>query len=1268
MKFKSALKKTVFFFLVFSSFFGFTKEPNDALSIMKAPLALKGQQAPQSISVGSGFGCGGTCDHLNIQLAYNSIPPSLTQDYVIEVYDNYTAGSENVPVNFGGKSMNGFTITIRPAAGQNDVLFSRSTSSTAPLFSFDDCQGLVFDGRPGGLGTELMRIRSTNTLDAAGAIFQFRNSSSSNVLRYLVLESETDPDISGMIDFLGGGNGNDDNLIEYCRFGDLSVGGSGRKPGVAIYSNGPVNGNDGITISNNEFEGVWKGDISESHVIQVLNNSNDWVISDNHFYQSDGVTYNNNDNNSSFLYLAGASNFLITRNYFGGSAVMAGGNAMTITGGLSAFDGVYITSGSTGSFTISNNVFSNIRYSANSPNLGSFPSLSLVYCDESVDLVVEGNTFGSLTTNLNIQLEDNGTDGVGMSIITYDQNDSDRSLTVNNNDFGGLSVSGTNPQGDHKLIDVRNEGDADITNNTFGGSLANNLRQSSGGDFTIIRSLSVGTLYTGNNSFQNISHQGTNGNLELINNSFGSITAFNNSINTVSSDAAGDVKIIDVVGAVYLIDSNTVENITVTNSSASHTTSIAYINSNADGTVLDNTFGEGVGSIKSSFNNDLIGVHKLGSGKLVLTNNSISGMSTTNSNGTLNELYGVFHSGGTLEARNNSIYNLSASSDITDVALAGIYLNSASTSNQIIDNEISECVISGTGSGNPNLVGIFSNQGGATLEANYIHALRSNVADPDIVVSGIQTEGNGTSTNVYNNVVLMQSNATTGAYQLRGMHLGTDSDNEIFHNTIGLRSSSNLEQVVGVFFESTSSAFIRNNVILNEASSSNSGEFVYYSGLNLTGVTLTHNYINATNNTVNPIVWNLVGSTLASWIGTRTAGTSFTGAETLTANGQADGLFFADRGTDLTATVPDDFDDILRDADPWVGAFEGNFQCTPLAGTYTIGGTTPDYTTLSDAVADLEECGVSSSVTFSIRTGTYVEQFEINEIAGVSASDTVVFVSETGNPSDVNIEFTATNSNDNFIVLLDSADYITFSAITFKPLSNAFARAVVFSNKATNNRFFKCLFEGATTGGTSTELALIFNDQNAIGVNQNCDSNEVIKNTFNNGTYGVYWRAFSLSGARAFDNLYEDNDFNQNTAGAINLRGPRNVRVNSNQITVSSTTSSYDAAIRVGSGTEGVEVINNQIELNGTQSVDGINVNNISDVFGGERLIANNLISITGGGSTKGILVFNNASADVLHNSIALYSTGVTSAAVEESSFGSGNAVIIENNLSLIHI
>jgi PKD repeat protein len=94
-----------------------------------------------------------------------------------------------------------------------------------------------------------------------------------------------------------------------------------------------------------------------------------------------------------------------------------------------------------------------------------------------------------------------------------------------------------------------------------------------------------------------------------------------------------------------------------------------------------------------------------------------------------------------------------------------------------------------------------------------------------------------------------------------------------------------------------------------------------------------------------------------------------------------------------------------------------------LAGSYTIGGTTPDYATVTDAVNDLVAQGVQSPCTFFIRPGTYTSMLNYNPL---NYSYPVEFRSETGNAADVKLTMGNVYQSRNII----------FSNITIVPHRN----------------------------------------------------------------------------------------------------------------------------------------------------------------------------------------------------------------------------------------
>lgn len=88
-----------------------------------------------------------------------------------------------------------------------------------------------------------------------------------------------------------------------------------------------------------------------------------------------------------------------------------------------------------------------------------------------------------------------------------------------------------------------------------------------------------------------------------------------------------------------------------------------------------------------------------------------------------------------------------------------------------------------------------------------------------------------------------------------------------------------------------------------------------------------------------------------------------------------------------------------------------------LSGSYTIGGTTPDYANLELAIDDLLSYGIRGDVVFNIRSGTYTESTDLeHEITnfsyqcGASAANSITIQSESGIATDVLLETSSTSS------------------------------------------------------------------------------------------------------------------------------------------------------------------------------------------------------------------------------------------------------------------
>jgi hypothetical protein len=81
-----------------------------------------------------------------------------------------------------------------------------------------------------------------------------------------------------------------------------------------------------------------------------------------------------------------------------------------------------------------------------------------------------------------------------------------------------------------------------------------------------------------------------------------------------------------------------------------------------------------------------------------------------------------------------------------------------------------------------------------------------------------------------------------------------------------------------------------------------------------------------------------------------------------------------------------------------------------LVGNYTIGGNSPDYTSISSAVDDLIALGTAGPVVFNLRNGYYFDSIKINYLPTPSSHNSVTFQSESGDSSTVRLIRNCNNS------------------------------------------------------------------------------------------------------------------------------------------------------------------------------------------------------------------------------------------------------------------
>ncbi|MFA6951274.1 MAG: hypothetical protein WCQ70_11380, partial [Lentimicrobiaceae bacterium] len=139
-----------------------------------------------------------------------------------------------------------------------------------------------------------------------------------------------------------------------------------------------------------------------------------------------------------------------------------------------------------------------------------------------------------------------------------------------------------------------------------------------------------------------------------------------------------------------------------------------------------------------------------------------------------------------------------------------------------------------------------------------------------------------------------------------------------------------------------------------------------------------------------------------------------------------------------------------------------------LCGEYTIGGTSPDFATFTQAVSVLKTVGISCPVVFNVRDGAYCENFMLNDISGSSESNTITFQSESGDSTAAVINSPLGVS----IITLRNVNNIKFSKLGFN--SNQWNDIFTLSQHCHDISIEHCFFAEAYSKavnvfGTSTD-------------------------------------------------------------------------------------------------------------------------------------------------------------------------------------------------------
>jgi parallel beta-helix repeat protein len=328
-----------------------------------------------------------------------------------------------------------------------------------------------------------------------------------------------------------------------------------------------------------------------------------------------------------------------------------------------------------------------------------------------------------------------------------------------------------------------------------------------------------------------------------------------------------------------------------------------------------------------------------------------------------------------------------------------------------------------------------------------------------------------------------------------------------------------------------------------------------------------------------------------------------------------------------------------------------------ISGNKTIGGASPDYTTINDAITALKINGINGDVIFNIRDGVYNEILDISNISG-SQTYSIIFQSESQDTSKVKITYTATSGN-TYLVNLTKIKNITFKNLSFWFTGNYTCRMVNMYDSVVNikfqNNYFKCL---------NTNAYIVYAPQPQYD-EKAPRMLEFTQNTFESGysaleLYGGYYGIIN--------NLIVTNNIikNQKNNG-IYFSSCQGISIKSNSITSIKSTNYDVSAFGIGlEYAKDFEVSNNVVY---SSFCYGILLKNCSNTSLLKRVISNNFVTTKidpYGMSGKALNIEGTDYADIIFNSLRLIGgdTGMTSYGLSVSGCSNINVVnnIIHNN------
>ncbi len=728
---------------------------------------------------------GAGANYPTLKSAFNAINTGIIQGGIVLQITGSTTETSSAVLNASGKGHASYSsITIYP----NGSGYLIGGNFNAVLIDLSGADNVTIDGRVNQTGAVDLTLVNSNTGTASSTI-RFLNSAENNNIKYCNIRGSSLGGSSGVIVFSSSssGSGNDNDVVENCNITNAS---NNRPVNLILSSGTSGRENSNVMIRDNSFFDFFNAG-NNSNGLNILANSVNWTVSGNSFFET--TTFIPTASvNYYVIKISTPRNHLISNNYIGGSTTACGGAAWTVNSNFAHYYcGIFVSSGTTTSGIVQNNIIQNINYTSGEDN-----PWDGIYIN-SGNVNVTGNTIGATTGTGSIII----TTPVALATTTI-SGGAVNSITVVNGGTGyteapTISFSTAGSTSAVATASVTGGVVTDITLNSGGSGYAsapnvvfygqtNNYSTSHGminnsNGTVVISSNNIGSITTAgslyySHGFESIYVRGVTGSTTISSNLIGSLTTAS-SIH-VSSAATLSLMKEDLYGiyssaiGTAIITGNTVANLTNDYDGTNSGTKIRGIQTLSGSNVIQNNVVRNItaasGQYASKSAASVIGISQTSTTAgttQTLNGNTIYGLLNTNSSAKV-DVYGIYYAGpksGTNSVSKNFIHSLSASSSNANSDIEGIMLNYGYTTcaNNIVNLGVGLTI-------GYTINGIWDESDANNYNKIYFNSvyLGGTISSGATSSTAALKNANNASTRVYQNNILsnMRTGGTTGKH------------------------------------------------------------------------------------------------------------------------------------------------------------------------------------------------------------------------------------------------------------------------------------------------------------------------------------------------------------------------------------------------------------------------------------------------------------------------------------------------------------------------